>query len=74
MDWMGDEKMTDEKRTLLKERVKIKALAKQVNCNYTYLSAIINGLKKPSVELAARLAQACSYMTSTTYTIEDFRG
>lgn len=66
--------MTDEKRKLLKQKIKLKALAQVVGCNYTHLNLIINGHRRPSEELAARLAQSCSYMTSTTYTIEDFRG
>jgi transcriptional regulator with XRE-family HTH domain len=71
---MGDQEMTEEKRAIIKKRIKLKALAEIAGCNYSYLSSIINGQRKPSADLAARLAQSCSYMTNATFTIEDFRG
>ena len=65
--------MTEEKRKLLKERVKLKALAAHVGCDYHYLSAIIHGRRTPSEKLAHKLAVASSYMTGSTYISTDFR-
>jgi hypothetical protein len=65
--------MTDEKRTALKETIKLKTLAALAEINQSYLSDIINNKKQCSKRLAEDLAfHANSLVNSSFFTAEDF--
>lgn len=66
--------MTKSKLKRLKQRTKIKLLAKEAGTAETYVSAIICGRETCSLKLATRLAAAANKLTfSYDYTPEDFR-